>query len=150
GLTEILVKQAKSKLLEAELGVKAEQERVRQHLALVDQQSEAVEGLKAKLKSQQTEIQNLEQLVKNRLKTQLDLQAAQELLPAMEHEIKIQESRYKQLKETDTAMLLQLAENKKDQAALQVALAEKQRDDFTVKAPTGGEILRINVNEGQA
>jgi len=149
-MAEIGVEQAKSELERAEINVKVAEETAGRHQTLVKQQKELIKSAEAKIASQNAMLKNLEDKLKSNLVKESAVQAARDLLESAKHELTASQLALEQLERTDPSLPVQVAKNLVKQAAQQVALRKKQLDDFTLKAPIGGIIFRVNVNEGQA
>jgi multidrug resistance efflux pump len=104
---------------------------------------------KANLQAKKSQVEYIEKRVQDKLADKLELKAAQELLPGLQDAVELEESRKKQLKDTDPDLAVQLAKDAYDDALLQLDLAKIQRNFCTLKAPEAGWVLRINVRPGQ-
>jgi len=148
-LAESQVKKAKAEVREAELQVELAQEAARKFASLVEQQKLAVQAAEKRLSAQKTQIQQLEELVKTKVKDKLDLKFAQEQLSALELELDQAKSKAKELENTNPLLPVQLATRKKDEADASLTAAQKQLSFCTLTAPAPGVVLRIQASQGQ-
>jgi multidrug resistance efflux pump len=148
-LAEVNVTEAELGVELAKLKLAVAEQAARDHPWLVQQQSEAVKAAEAKAEALDKQIEKLKKQVDLKQTDESDLLGARALARGQASQILVEKSRLDQLKSTDPQLPVRAAKKEVERAEKQLDLAKKQRAYYTLTAPVGGTVLRLQARQGQ-
>jgi multidrug resistance efflux pump len=148
-LAALRVAEAQATVEQAQTRLTQAKRAAAEHTLQVAQQDQAIAIATAQERAQQVEINRLARLVKEKLMSAKDFEAAQENGAAARAAVKREQLRREQLALIDPASTIRLAEAELTLARGQLATAQEQLAEHTLLAPEDGVVLRVLANVGQ-
>jgi multidrug resistance efflux pump len=142
-LAEHQIKQAESNLAQAQARLAQANESTREANLRDQQQEQAIKIAEAHLEMQRAQVKRVEDLVQSKQAPAVDLLSAQTQFRVLQLTLAIEQLKKDQLLVTKPEHALQLADAAVKGAEAALAIAQLQRTQCSLTAPTDGTVLRI-------
>jgi multidrug resistance efflux pump len=140
---------------EAALAVQAAQVQLRrarnglaQYQAKRAQAEAALEAAAAKLRMAQDALPSAEKLAKDGFSNRSNVDLVRDQMDEARALIKVEQNKLAELKAVDPALDVKLAELQLERGQVQLQQARQEKEEYVVKAPVEGMVLRVSAQEG--
>jgi multidrug resistance efflux pump len=154
-LVQLDDRQARLREREAALAVQGAQlqltratDGVKQYQARRAQAEAALEAANSKVRVAQYALAHKEDLVKKDLADPIEADAARAQLTEARALVKVEQDRLTELKAVDPELEVKLAHVRLERSRAQLEQATQEREEYLLRAPVGGLVLRVQAQEG--
>jgi multidrug resistance efflux pump len=147
-MTNDLLKAAEADLAGAKVQLQGATQRAEQYKSDIEQQKEAINAAQSQLDAANTRLEDLKKLVETKVEKQSKLDAARDDIKSLEAKLSAEKAKLTGIKVLDPQLLVDRAEQDVAAKQAQRDRADKAVQDYTIKAPSNGYVLRVLVNKG--
>jgi multidrug resistance efflux pump len=121
---------------------------VKQYQAKQAQAEAALEAARSKVLAAQQALEHREELVKTKLVSQVEAVVGRSQLDEARALVKVAQNGLLELKAADPELAVKLAQLQLNRSQAQLELARQEREEYLLRAPVAGLVLRVQAQEG--